>query len=233
MTISSSHATRLGELMCDVTREVLWSPTQDWIKSQAPGSSLRCRVGSGNATYHRYDPRDRQHQITFGKRMIVAKHSAVSAHEWLSGREIRRRGYFDGEVTTLNLLAHTCCHEFAHLLQHVIGKRFRGSVHNRHFYGLLDDLYQSGKADSARNLMTELARKEDLTLPQEVLEQTDTGGLTATWQAGDRVRFGSQKRPIEGIVRRVNRKTCTVDACGRHRGTRYRVPMALLRALPN
>ncbi|HBM51120.1 MAG TPA: hypothetical protein DD385_13410, partial [Marinobacter sp.] len=118
--------------MCQATRDILWAPAASWVRKQNQCAGLVLRVGSGQATYHRYDPRKKQHLITYGARMIAAKHQPETAQGWLSTREIRSRGYFEGEVSVLNLLAHTCCHEFAHLLQHSAGQRHYGSVHNRH-----------------------------------------------------------------------------------------------------
>ncbi|WP_417565265.1 hypothetical protein [Marinobacter sp.] len=222
---------QLGELMCFVTRDSLWQPAEQWVRARSPGSSLHCRVGSGQATYHRFDPRDKQHQITYGVRMIAAKHQRESASGWLSGREIQRRGYFGGELSTLNLLAHTCCHEFAHLLQHSAGQRFRGSVHNRHFYKILDELHQSGAADATRDALADQARQKGLALPDACFEPVDTRQQLARWQVGDTVRFGAGQRELEGQIIRVNRKTCTVDGIGHSRGVRYRVPVQMLNRL--
>jgi len=228
MTISRNNAVGLGKLMCSVTEELLWQPAASWIRGRSPGGSLHCRVGSGQATYHRYDPRTRQHQITYGVRMIMAKQQAESAIGWLSSREILQRGYFGGELTTPNLLAHTCCHEFAHLLQHSAGKRFHGSVHNRHFYEILDQLHESGGAEATRDYLTELARQQGLPLPHEPLEIVQPQQLAADWQVGDAVHFGHGQTQHQGKIIRVNRKTCTVAGTGPSRGLRYRVPVSLL-----
>lgn len=221
-------ARAIGRLMCDTTRDILWAPAEPWIRQQSTRSSLHCRVGSGQATYHRFDPRTRQHQITYGARMIAAKHEAHSAAGWLSGREIQQRGYFGGELTTLNLLAHTCCHEFAHLLQYSAGKRFRGSVHDRHFYEILDQLHASGGAEAARSHLQQQAEQSGIELPQERFEVLQPRQLMADWQVGDRVQFGSGRRRHCGDIIRVNRKTCTVEGTGPSRGLRYRVPVSLL-----
>ncbi|MDL0432831.1 hypothetical protein QPM17_16935 [Marinobacter sp. TBZ242] len=231
MTISTNYAIRLGELMCAVTQEVLWSPAQNWVRKQAPATTLLCRVGSGQATYHRFDPRLKQHQITYGKRMIMSKHQPDAVAGWLSGREIRQRKYFEGEVTTLNLLAHTCCHEFAHLLQHVAGQRYHGSVHNPHFYRILDELHDSGGADAAKRHLAEQAERAGIPLPHEPIQSTDTRQLMAKWSVGDSVGFGTSTRHMQGTIIRVNRKTCTVEGTGPCRGLRYRVPAVLLHPL--
>lgn len=217
--------------MCDTTSAILWSPAKQWVCEQLPATTLLCRVGSGQSTYHRFDPRYQQHQITYGRRMIAAKHHPDAAISWLSGREILQRGYFEGRVTTLNLLAHTCCHEFAHLLQHISGQRYRGSVHNRHFYGILDELHNSGGASAARSYLARCAEEAGIAVPDETMEPPDTRQLMAKWTEGDQVRFGAGKRQLEGRIIRVNRKTCTVEGTGRSRGSRYRVPIVLLHAL--
>ena len=229
--LSTQTALGLGELMCSVTRHCLWQPAEHWVRERSPGSSLYCRVGSGQATYHRFDPRNTQHQITYGVRMIAAKHQPETASGWLSGREIQKRGYFGGQLSTLNLLAHTCCHEFAHLLQQSAGQRFRGSVHNRHFYTILDELHESGAAETTRNALADQARQRGLALPDILFEPADTRQHLARWQVGDTVRFGAGRRELHGEIIRVNRKTCTVDGIGPSRGVRYRVPVQMLSRL--
>lgn len=161
--MNHSMARQLGQLMCDTTFDSLWLPAGEWT-GRPPDNALRCRVGSGQATYHRFDPERRQHLITYGVRMIEAKQRPETAQGWLSSREILKRGYFDGQLSPLNLLAHTCCHEFAHLLQQSAGKRYRGSVHNRHFYRILDDLHRSGRAESVRQVLASRAAEQALPL---------------------------------------------------------------------
>lgn len=219
-TQKSTFARKLGELMCTVTQQVLWSPSH---------SGLVCRVGSGQATYHRFDPRHHQHQITYGARMIEAKHRPETAHGWLSGREIQQRGYFDGQLSPLNLLAHTCCHEFAHLLQHDAGKRFRGSVHNPHFYRILDELHADGRAQATRAALRDLAAERALPLSEQRFELPDPDSERGNWSVGDTVAFAAGGGEKRGEILRVNRKTCTVRGTGVARGLRYRVPLQLLR----
>ncbi len=229
MTIPRTHAQNLGRLMCEVTQSILWQPAADWIQERASGSTLACRVGSGQATYHRFDPQYKQHQITYGLRMIQAKHQPDTASGWLSSREVHKRGYFDGELSTLNLLAHTCCHEFAHLLQHSAGQRYRGSVHNRHFYAILDELHKSGGASEVRRALSDRTEQFGLSLPDQSFKMPDTRKQKADWSVGETISFSNGLREFQGKVVRVNRKTCTVDGTGRSRGMRYRVPMQMLR----
>ena len=223
------NAYAIGTLMCQTTRDILWTPAESWVQQANPGAGLALRVGSGQATYHRFDPRKKQHLITYGARMIAAKHQPATAQGWLSTREIRGRGYFGGEVTVLNLLAHTCCHEFAHLLQHSAGQRHYGSVHNRHFYEALDDLHHSGAADATRRHLSGLASDCGIELASTPFEFPSPAAEYRRWQVGDSVVFGDGRREKRGQVVRVNRKTCTVTVSQHARILRYRVPLSLLR----
>lgn len=229
MTIPKTQAQNLGRLMCEVTQTILWQPAASSVQQRASGSTLACRVGSGQATYHRFDPQRKQHQITYGLRMIQAKQQPDTASGWLSAREIHKRGYFEGELSTLNLLAHTCCHEFAHLLQHSAGHRYRGSVHNRYFYNILDDLHESGHSEAAREALAKQACEYQIPLSNEPFQLTEPALQPSLWQIDDAVAFSSGTREFRGEIIRVNRKTCTVNGTGRFRGQRYRVPMSMLR----
>ncbi|WP_228739376.1 hypothetical protein [Marinobacter arenosus] len=229
--MKSAQARQLGQLMCDTTYDVLWQPAADWVRNRSPGSSLTCRVGSGQATYHRFDPQQKQHLITYGVRMVEAKYRPDTAQGWLSSREIRQRAYFGGQLSPLNLLAHTCCHEFAHLLQQSAGQRYRGSVHNRHFYGILDELYESGGAEATRQTLADRAADAGVALSDVEFEMPDPMAERSNWQVGEAVVFGSGAREVRGSILRVNRKTCTVRAIGRTRSVRYRVPIQMLRKL--
>ncbi|MBE0486332.1 hypothetical protein [Marinobacter sp.] len=214
--------------MCQATRDILWEQAKNWIREQNQCAGLVLRVGSGQATYHRYDPTRKQHLINYGARMIAAKHQPETAQGWLSTREIRSRGYFGGEVSVLNLLAHTCCHEFAHLLQHSAGQRHYGSVHNRHFYEALDELHTSGAAHATRQHLSEQAAVAGIELPGSAFELPNPVQARQQWQVGDAVRFGDGRSKKKGEVIRVNRKTCTVLVNHQSRLLRYRVPLQLL-----
>ncbi|SFL96976.1 hypothetical protein SAMN04487963_0792 [Marinobacter zhejiangensis] len=222
--LSSSLHRPLGELLCDATEQILWP-----LASGRSRGKLHCRVGHGQATYHRYDPRQGLHQITYGVRMVEAKQQAESAAAWLSTREITRRRYFGGTVSPLNLLAHTCCHEFAHLLQQQDGKRYHGSVHNGHFYQILDNLHAQGQGNRVQGFLAEQAQRRGLPLSDQPLRLPDPTSARAQWRVGDKVFFGEGQSHRVGHILRVNRKTCTV-ACPALRGElRYRVPLSLLR----
>jgi hypothetical protein len=213
----SSRAFRIAQLMCRATDETL-SPL-------AHGVSLQLRVGSGRATYHRYDPATGEHRINYGVRMVADKASPETCSAWLSAREIRGRGYFGGILSESNLLAHTCCHEFAHLLQTRQGRRRRGSVHNQAFYRLLDELHGNGHADALKRSLHWYSESMEQSLATTAVDVAETTARTAGFERGDLVRFG---QGLQGRVLRVNRKTCTIEGTGRCRGRWYRVSPQLL-----
>lgn len=213
----SSRALRIAQLMCRATEETL-APLADDV-------ALRLRVGSGRATYHRYDPATGEHRINYGVRMVADKASPEACTAWLSAREIRGRGYFGGTLSESNLLAHTCCHEFAHLLQTRRGQRRRGSVHNRAFYRLLDELHVDGHADALRHSLNRYSEDMEQPLGTTAVDVTETSARNAGFERGDAVRFG---RGLQGRVLRVNRKTCTIEGTGHCRGRWYRVSPQLL-----
>ncbi|MFW5825259.1 MAG: hypothetical protein ACOCVV_09870, partial [Marinobacter sp.] len=212
------------------TEQVLWAHYRDQLQQARPRARLECRTGSGRATYHRYDHRNQHHLITYGIRMVMAKHNPETAASWLSAREIRSRRYFGGELSVLNLLAHTCTHEFAHLLQQHEGKRYHGSVHNHHFYALLDRLNSNGVAERVRGHLSASAGRLGLTLDCRPMTLPGPDQQAAQWQRGDRVRFGQGAAAREGEILRINRKTCTVEGRGLSRGLRFRVPFVMLEA---
>lgn len=228
MTLDPKTGRAIARLMCTTTRDILWSSYRDRLRQTRPHSHLECRTGSGRATYHRYDHRNQHHLITYGVGMVMAKQAPETAVSWLSTREIRSRGYFGGEVSVLNLLSHTCTHEFAHLLQQHAGKRYHGSVHNRDFYRLLDQLNEDGLAARTRERLADLAQHHGLTLDDGPMVMPCQQTQAAQWQPGDPVRFGEGRAAREGRILRVNRKTCTVEGTGASRGLRFRVPFVML-----
>ncbi|WP_111493196.1 hypothetical protein [Marinobacter bohaiensis] len=228
MPVSPETAQQIAQLMGRATENVLWQPARDWVRQRSRKSELTCRAGRGQATYHRFDPANGEHLITYGQRMVAAKFEAHSSQGWLSTREIQRRGYFDGEVSTANLLAHTCCHEFAHLLQSISGGRRHGSVHNAAFYKILDELHASGGARAVRHHLVDQCEGRGIVLPREGMDLVAAEADSRRFAVGDDVRFGHEERPREGRVIRVNRRTCTVQGTGRWRGARYRVPLSML-----
>ena len=233
--MSDHQARQLAQTLCDATEQVLLPTIPAWTRShdverlgsgQLPRPTLR--VGGGRATHHRFDRHSGEHSITFGIKMVADKLAPADCGSWLSAREILGRGYFEGQISAANLLAHTGCHEFAHFLQTITGGRRRGSVHNRAFYRILDTLHRQQIAEDFRLGLLDLVRSRGLALSVHVVRMPDPDASLARFSPGDLVFFG-RGNTLEGRVTRINRKTCSVQGVGRCKGMRYRVsPQFLL-----
>lgn len=216
--------------MCASVTGLLMPATASWFRRRPTEAELCVRVGRGRATYcqqqrHRYT-------ITFGVRMVADKCQPALAHHWMTTHELHRRGYCAANPTVAQLLAHTVCHEFAHLVQQVNGWCRRGSVHNAAFYEILDRLHVTGLAREIGPLL-EAANDDgavslDATLPAPGKHAAETAA--GAFRCGDRVCFeGRGGREIVGRIRRINRVTATViPEDRRYRVSYYRVPFSLL-----
>ena len=196
---------RIAGWLCELTRGILWRQAGPWLAQRDPGARLRCRVGRGEATYHRRADGG-LHEVTFGWKMVASKHRLAEAQRWKTAREIAARGYFGGEITVAHLLAHTCCHEFAHVVQSVNGWYHRGSIHNAQFYRILDRMHAGGAARRVLDALHTRARADGIDLAFTQLGEP----AAAVFDIGDRVRFDYRGRPVLGEVTRVNRKTLNV-----------------------
>ena len=105
---------------------------------------LLVKIGSGGRTYHTLKRTNGKytHIVTYGKKMVLDKYDKERAKNWTTGKEIVSRKYFNGDMTFLNLIAHTILHEMSHALQVIAGDRHYGSVHNPEFYKWLTLLHK-------------------------------------------------------------------------------------------
>lgn len=144
----------IAQTMCDLTREILWEPRRQWALRRRPDGELILRVGRGKATCvkHRRNGTGPL-MLTFGVKMIASKTDPRMLCRWRSGKEILERGYFGGELTLLNVLAHTVVHEFGHVVQVLMGVREPGSSHSPEFYQILDKAHRNGHADRIRDCL--------------------------------------------------------------------------------
>lgn len=228
----------IASALCEFTLNTLWhSPLT--VEARARNHTLNCRRGSGKATYHRYDPARRTHTIVFGRLMVKDKIDAVLAgsghlERWLTAREIRRRGYFGGELTLERALLHTCLHEFAHLLQVIAGGRLRGSVHNRYFYQELDALHGTLDPLAPLSLSSEfpgwLAGSDVLQLAINAPKKKSVASneLLAALPAGSLVSFRFRGEVVRARVLRKNRVNYQLAGIGGHSGQRFRCHPSLL-----
>ena len=222
MSVDQSGCRAAAELLCTAAETVLWPDIAHWSPRSAHGHRLECRVGSGEATYYRAQGLG-SHRLTFGWKMVASKRDPLLARQWLTGREMLARGYFAGQFTLPTLLAHTCCHEFAHLVQALNGWMSRGSVHNRQFYRILDEIYAADAAERVLGLIERDARQ--LGLPLEFADsEGHAPGEAKRFRMGQRVRFDYRGAPVVGEVIRVNRKTVNVKPlAARYRNEYFRI----------
>ena len=208
MSIASEQSRAIARVLGSATQEVLWQgATVELLAADVGRHRLRCRVGAGEATYYRRLGRC-EHLINYGCKMVASKHDRQLAAQWLTGREILRRGYFDGELSLSGLLAHTCCHEFGHVLQSISGGLARGSIHNQAFYHFVDRIHACGLARDVRCYIEEQARWHGLSL--SFSPATRPLPVVDAFAPGELVSFEYRGKAVMGEVLRVNRKTVNV-----------------------
>lgn len=142
--------------MCRITEDLLWKPRMAWASKHNPKAKLTIRVGSGKKTYlsHPRDVKANAHMtLTYGVKMVASKTDPNYICKWLTSREVHERKYYGGQITLLNVLAHTIAHEFGHFVQVILGRRYDGSVHNEEFYVILDRIHASGEGDKIRDAL--------------------------------------------------------------------------------
>lgn len=145
------------EIMCDVTRDILWKPHREWALELKPDFELKIVATRGARTYHLETSDGNQAKIIYGQKMVEDKMSDSSrAIKWLSAKEINQRGYFNGVLEPAELLSHAMCREFARLMLCIKGRLWRGKVNSSEFYRLLDQLHHDGHAE---RVIDELRRR--------------------------------------------------------------------------
>ena len=212
-----------------VTEHVLWNDGLDWIADKQPNARLITRVGSGNKTYCRHARGGCEFTLTYGVKMIASKFHYDTASRWATFAELTTRGYYNSEITPLNLLSHTVCHEFTHIIQAIKGWRYDGSVHNKEFYYLLDKLHSNEMADKVRDHLLHVCQKRSIDVTK-MQGQVAQKASVIVFRKDLPVEFDSRDgQTIKCIVKKVNPKTITVapEEPGSHRG--WRVPHSMLR----
>ncbi|MCL6414078.1 hypothetical protein MIB92_00310 [Aestuariirhabdus sp. Z084] len=216
----------LACLLVEVTEQVLWQEIQPWLRERDHCIQLRCRVGSGRATYH--SQQGARHTITYGRKMITSKRCPQQAQLWTTAREIQSRGYFGGQAGFAELMAHTCCHEFAHLVQSLNGWYRRGSIHNRGFYQILDRIHRSGTAGRVLEALRIEAARHSVSLTFDTPSGAPSDSPRIAIQRGQRVGFRYRGRQVSGIITRINQKTVRIEQHGIDGVEYFRVPPSQL-----
>lgn len=165
--------------------------------------------------------------------MIASKFKAHEIHDWLTSREISRYKYFDGEITLLNVLTHTICHEFSHFIQQIHGQSFRGSIHNSYFYTILDSFYSNFTADKVRSELAIRCQQKQIQL--EFDNSKLPLSIQTHYQKDDKISFQHGNKTRHGVITNVNRKTVTVVTTDKlFRRQLWRVPYShLIKSIHN
>lgn len=208
-----NHAS-IARAMCDISDEVLWKPRIKWARSIQPEVNLRFRVGSGKKTYLG-GAGWANLAITYGVGMVESKSDPLNMCQWLTSREIVQRKYYGGELTLLNVLAHTMAHEYGHLIQRLRGHRYYGSVHNKHFYEVLDRIHANTDSERLREKLHSAALAQGMDL-SAIVATTKTFKVAEdalcirTVRAGDLVEFiDADSKAMLGNPYKVERKLKT------------------------
>lgn len=222
----------IAKALCQVSEEVVWEHISSWVGAKQPGLTFKTRVGTGKRTYCQFARREKIVTVVYGQKMIAEKQDYCTARRWLSFSEIAERNYFGRELTYLNVLAHTVCHEMAHVVQNVRGERYANSVHNSEFYRILDRMHKGGHADKVKAALADHFKA--LGIRDEFWgDQAEIPALTRSDIYRERVvGFDYQGTFVSANVLKVNTKTVTaiVKIAGRVR--QLKVPISMCQKVP-
>lgn len=223
----------LAQILCDITTDVLWEGTKNWVLEKNPNASFRARVGSGNKTYCQSDGHG-NFVITMGREMIFRQYDPNDARFWTHGKEIVDRGYFSGELDLPQLLAQVTCHEYAHLVQVIKGWRYNGAMHPPEFYRVLDRMHDGGTADFVLAEVETCCQSANI--PLEFCTDLRPERTKEDFPVGETVWFKSRDgEVVVGKVVKHLRKRVEVEERGSPQGVKhiYRVnPFHLNMGLP-
>jgi len=219
---------QIADILCQLTADLLTDNTINYNGIKLSTIKLNCRTGSGHATYCKYDSRLKTFTITYGKKMIKSKFSDYQITHWLTYREIIKYNYFDGKPSLLNVLTHTICHEFSHLIQQHFKWHIKGSVHNHKFYDILDYFYDTGIAIVLRDRLSETCKTQRISLRQikEPVQLPDHENISFT--LNDMVSFVHKNKTVKGKISKINRKTVAIKVGRLFNHTVWRVPKSLV-----
>lgn len=221
--MTKSHL--IANLLIDATENVLMKNIETWMKANHPLKKLTYRVGSGKRTYHK-KINNNNNIIVYGKKMIESKlKSQKSCEKWLTGKEILSRNYFNGKITIQTSLCATIIHEFAHFIQNIKGYRSYGSVHNEHFYKILDNMHKDGVAQKVYDYVIKNQMFKELKFNQNedvISSNTHTSAFSKDdFKVNDVFYFKSSNgKDILDIVVKANPK--------RLLGINYSVPYSII-----
>lgn len=202
---------QIADTLCKLTEEVLWNSDSFSELIAFNHFKLKTRIGCGMATYCKFNPKEKLFTITYGRKMIESKFNQQQAKRWMSYREIASRRYYDQNTSLINVLAHTVCHEFAHVIQQINAPIVKGSIHNASFYSILDKIHLTDDVTTLRNKIEYHFSSNSLSpeYNNDVI-LTDIKE-TINVSIGMPVTFLHKKKTYSGKIIKINKKTVHVE----------------------
>lgn len=215
---------KIASTLCDITTELLNDSDVRFNGASLSNIKLTNRIGSGLATYCKYDRNNSLYTITYGKKMIKSKLNQNEIPYWLTYREILKYNYFDNDTSLASVLSHTICHEFSHLLQQHIGWHIKGSVHNAGFYEILSYIHDSGIARKVKNKLIIACSIENISLETEIIKSKDIPFKDYSFDLNDKISFEHKSKTYNGVITKINRKTIIVKVPALFKSSIWKIP---------
>ena len=213
----------IANLLVSATQRGLLKRVETWLERNHPNAKLKVRVGRGQATQVSFTEGEDDYTLTYGVKMIQSKFTSYAqCSAWTTGKEILKRGYFNGKLTVKHALVHTVIHEFGHFIQILGGYVQAGSIHNDKFYEILDRMHKSGAAMEVLDFLNSYDEFKELVFEDGSTEMLFHQGNVAV---GDRVVFLA-KGDIRTCIKvdRVNKSTVSQQTDT----TKSKVPYGLI-----
>lgn len=232
----------IAGIMAEISHNIVWPVIHEICKdhNKTVKHPFSARIGSGNSTYHTLKRHEGKikHIVTYGQKMIKDKFDHNRAEQWLTGREIIEKGFFSGNMTYPNLIAHTILHEMAHALQVIMGDRNYKSVHNAAFYQWLTLLHKKCGTDVLESLHKKSEQKK---ISLEFKKQKAAANEQKTEIAETFLKVHKiyqcyfEKKPVLVKLLKINPKRLVVTVIEKNHhenGKSYYVPRHLLHEAP-
>jgi len=217
---------QIAEFLCQLTEDHLWNSTSFSDVIAFDRYKLKTRIGCGMATYCKFNPKENMFTINYGKKMIESKFNQQQVKLWMTYREVDSRHYYNRVTTLINILAHTVCHEFAHVIQQVTKSISKGSIHNAHFYSILDKIHTSDESVIIRQKLEHFFLKNAIS-PEYEDKSLSTNNVFDV-QIGTTASFSHKKKVISGVVIKINKKTVQIKVKKFLTDTVWKVPKQCL-----
>ncbi|MDH5393091.1 MAG: hypothetical protein OEY11_07905 [Gammaproteobacteria bacterium] len=218
---------QIAQILCTITNQLIADESIQFNDLSLQKVKLKSRVGSGLSTYCRHELKKNTFTITYGKKMIKSKFNQNEVKHWLTYREIIKRHYYNGEISVANLLAHTICHEFSHLIQQLSGWHKRGSIHNHQYYKILDYMHDAKIAENIKARLVAQCLKSGIDIEYDILTRPQLAPANKTFIINDTISFEHKQKTYTGKVVKVNRKTLIVSVKKLFKYSSWKVPKQL------